>query len=179
VLVGSIAGAAGTDPYGNPYNAGFQIYGSLVTDWNTTQLPGFYAAASTATNGPAAAVYSGVTFGWPTDSGTTQLVSRLTTGDAPELWMRNYQISGGFKTWHRVYDDITVSSGAITAGTGATVVSYTLRRVGKLVFFYGTFTTPAITVGATGNITNTTLGTITDTRFQPLCHYGAVGRWYR
>jgi hypothetical protein len=69
-------------------------------------------------------------------------------------------------------DSGTFTSGKLTAASGATVSSYSIRKVGKLVAFYMVGTYPAISVSAGGNITNTSLATISDTALRP--NFGAV-----
>jgi len=141
---------------------------TVITDWNSANAPGDYYGAS-ASNGPATATYVGTVYqGASGDTSLVQVVYRLSTSDVPEQWMRQWSSSGGWRSWKRIYDDTgTITSGALSAASGAGVSSYTLRRIGKLVQIYAVLTTPAITVGTSGNITNTSLATITDTRFVP------------
>lgn len=141
---------------------------TVITDWNSANTPGDYYGAS-ATNGPATATYIGTVYqGVGADTALVQIVYRLSTLDAPEQWMRQWSSTGGWRSWKRTWDDTgTITSGVLTAATGATISSYTFRRVGKQVTFYLVGTYPAITVSAGGNITNTSLATITDTRFTP------------
>lgn len=171
-LIASIAPTAGTDPVtGVSYPAGVWLAPTSITDWNTATTPGSYYGAS-ASNGPKTATFVGQVFqGLGTDTALVQVVYRLASGDSAEQWMRQRTAAGVWEPWKRIYEDTgLVTSGAITAASGATISSYTIRRVGQLCQLYLVGTMPAITVSSGGNITNTNLATITDTRFIPSMH---------
>ena len=171
VLVASIAGAAGTDPYGNAYPAGVMVFGTTITDWNLVKQPGFWSANGTELNSPkTGAIWSGYVYARPSspDNSITQILTRLTSGDAPEVWCRQYSDTNGWRSWKRMFDDVYYNSTAgITAGTGATISNFIAHRIGGVCSVYISLTVPTITVPASGNVTNTKVATITDPRFIP------------
>lgn len=153
----------------------------VITDWNTATEPGDYIAyfGSTA-NGPAggaAATYAGHVYQAADTGNIVQILSRISTTGTNEQWIRQYDVdTTTWSPWNRVFSDtgLITDTSIITAASGATVNSVSIQRIGNVVQCYLKFTTPAITVTTSGDITNTDLGTINDARFIPR---GPAGLW--
>lgn len=119
VLLMSISGSSGTDVFGNAYPQGVMIYPNTTTDWNTATTPGpFLGVAGAQTNSPDdTKTWTGQVYGRQSTGSLVQVVNRLSTADAPEMFMRQYNTSGGWKAWHRLAGAVQASEYTNCTGT--------------------------------------------------------------
>lgn len=143
-----------------------------ITDWNDATTPGLLYYGLSAANGPAAGSYGGFTLQIPGDIARTTVVWRMTrTAGAEEQWQRIFD-GTTWQPWVQVVGRTTATSG-VSAASGGTITSVNFSKSNGMVTVRIAGTMPSATASG-GDVGNTTVGTITDTRFLPAtdCSWG-------
>lgn len=140
-----------------------------ISDWNDAMTPAvFYIGNAGTSNAPASVGgYSGLVVGDPTVEGgaRTQIVWRITTNNTlNEQWQRIYDGSD-WGDWVQITGRTTATTG-VSAASGGTITSVNFSKSNGMVTVRIAGTMPSAFASG-GDVGNTTVGTITDTRFSP------------